>query len=427
MTTPAPPTLPARDSRIIQRIPFFYGWVILIVGTFGLIMTSPAQTYAVSVFIESFIADLGLSRSLVSTLYTIGTLTGSLALPFVGRQLDRRGARFMTVVVGALFGLTLLYMSSVRNAVMLGFGFVALRMLGQGSLGVISQYPINQWWVRRRGMINGISGVGISLLGLGLFPTLLSLLIPALGWRLTYVLLAGALWLLLVPVGAIFIRRRPEDYGLAPDGGVARAADGTPVPAVAEENWTLDEARRTSLFWIAALGIAAIAMLSTGLFFHMVSILEDAGLAAEAVGAVFVPVAATTALVNLGGGALVDRIAPRLLLAAALLLMAVALFMAPFLRGVPMAFGYGMVLGATMGLNRSVSAVIWATYFGRRHLGAITGLASFILVAGSALGPMPFGIARDLLGSYTLVVTGSAVIPLILALAALRITTPRRF
>jgi predicted MFS family arabinose efflux permease len=240
------------------------------------------------------------------------------------------------------------------------------------------------------------------------------------------VLLAGALWLLLVPIGAIFIRHQPEDYGLAPDGSVARAADGTPAPVVAEEHWRLEEARRTPLFWIAALGMAAIAMLATGLFFHMVSILEDAGLAAEAVGTVFVPVAATTAIVNLGSGVLVDRVAPRLLLAAALLLMAASLFMAPFLRGVPMAFGYGIVLGATMGLNRTVGSVIWATYFGRHHLGAITGLASFILVAGSALGPMPFGIARDLLGSYTLVVTGSALIPLLLALAALRIKRPVR-
>ena len=57
----------------------------------GRIMTSPGQTYSVSIFIEHFIRDLGISRSLVSTLYSLGTLAGSLALPFVGRQIDRRG------------------------------------------------------------------------------------------------------------------------------------------------------------------------------------------------------------------------------------------------------------------------------------------------------------------------------------------------
>ncbi len=58
----------------------------MLVGTLGMIMTSPGQTYAVSIFIKDFIADLGLNRSLASTLYTIGTLIGSFALPLVGRQ-----------------------------------------------------------------------------------------------------------------------------------------------------------------------------------------------------------------------------------------------------------------------------------------------------------------------------------------------------
>ncbi len=73
------------------------------VGTLGMIMTSPGQTYSVSIFIEHFINDLGISRSLVSTLYTAGTLIGSFALPIVGRQIDRRGARAVMLIVAALF------------------------------------------------------------------------------------------------------------------------------------------------------------------------------------------------------------------------------------------------------------------------------------------------------------------------------------
>lgn len=135
-------------------------------------MSSPGQTYVVSIFIESFITDLGISRSLVSTLYTLGTLVGSFVLPIVGYQIDRHGARLIVVLITALFGFACVYMGYVQNAFMLGLGFIALRMLGQGSLGLVCTNIINQWWVRRRGMVMGISGMAGSLISLGGFPNL---------------------------------------------------------------------------------------------------------------------------------------------------------------------------------------------------------------------------------------------------------------
>jgi MFS family permease len=99
---------PVTFSRLVNKSPIFYGWIIMLVGTFGLIMTSPGQTYAISIFLETIIADLGLSRSLVSLLYTGGTLAGSFALPLVGRQIDQRGPRFMVGLIASLFGLACL-------------------------------------------------------------------------------------------------------------------------------------------------------------------------------------------------------------------------------------------------------------------------------------------------------------------------------
>jgi MFS family permease len=152
MFTPLKPINP-RTSRMISRTPFFYGWIIVIAGTFGLIMTGPGQTYAVSIFIEHFIHDLGLSRTLVSGLYGIGTLAGSFALPLIGREIDRRGSRTTAVVIALLFGLACIFMGFIQNGLMLLAGFMAIRMLGQGGLGLVSQNVINQWWVARRGLI----------------------------------------------------------------------------------------------------------------------------------------------------------------------------------------------------------------------------------------------------------------------------------
>ncbi|GAB4450057.1 MAG: MFS transporter [Anaerolineae bacterium] len=414
-------------SRLVNRSPIFYGWIILLAGSLGLILTSPGQTYAVSIFIEHFITDLGLSRSLVSALYTAGTLVGSLALPLVGRQIDRYGARRMVVLIAALFGLACIYMGLVQNALMLGLGFIAIRMLGQGSLGLVSQNVINQWWVRRRGLVIGISGLLVSLLGVGGFPNLINVLIPLYGWRMTFTTLGLLLITVMAPLGYLLFRSPPEVYGLEPDGGQRSPASGKPAPvALTEENWTLGEARRTLAFWVVAVGLALMAMLSTGLFFHMISIFADNGLSATVAASIFLPTALTTAFVTLGSGVLIDQLPVRLLLAVALICLALSLWLAQMLHNVELAFLYSLVLGVAMGLLQTVNSVVWAAYFGRRHLGSITGVTATILVFGSALGPIPLGLARDLWGNYDLVLKVLATLPFLLGLGCLFVGRPHK-
>jgi len=52
-----------RDQRpsIPQRVPFFYGWIILAVSALAIFISSPGQTFSVSIFVDHIIADLGLS------------------------------------------------------------------------------------------------------------------------------------------------------------------------------------------------------------------------------------------------------------------------------------------------------------------------------------------------------------------------------
>ena len=418
------------SDPLVQKSPVYYGWIIVVAGIIAMTMTSPGQTYAVSIFIEHFIHDLDLSRSLVSTLYTVGTLFGSFALPFVGRQIDRRGPRFMVFVISVGFGFACIFMGFVQNAIMLGVGFMAIRMLGQGSLSVVSQNVINQWWVRRRGVVMGMVGLFVALLGLGLFPNLINWLIPIYSWRTTYMLLGGMLLLFMAPLGLLFFRDRPELYGLKPDGVDVEdmeEVDGeTAVSSPIEIDWTVQEAVRTPAFWNVSLGISSIAMLTTGLFFHMISIFDDNNLSSSEAASVYVPIAATTAIFNVVGGYLIDRVAARYLLATSLLLQAICLWMVPFLSGVEFAFLYGVVLGATNGLSRIVSSVIWADYFGRRHLGSITGLATPIGVAGTAFGPLLFGVGRDLMGTYNSILIISAFIPLLLGVAVLFVQKPHK-
>ncbi|MEM7029630.1 MAG: MFS transporter [Chloroflexota bacterium] len=417
---------PKRRSQLVQAVPVYYGWIILVVGAIGIIMTSPGQTYVISVFIDHFIDELGLSRGLVSTLYTIGTLSASFALPVIGRQLDKRGSRLMMTLTVIVFAFACVYMSFVRNAVMLGIGFFFLRMLGQGSLSLISRNVINQWWVRRRGMVMGMVGVVTALLGSGSFPGIVNALIPQYGWRITYILLGCVLMVVMLPISVIFVRNRPEEYGLAPDGASVARGDTNKQNdnQTLEENWTLQEVLNTPVFWLIIAGTASQSMLGTGLAFHIFSIFEDSGLSSTIAASVFLPIAATGAIVQLTGGYLIDRMPVRILLTMGLVLQSVTLIMAPSLFSIEIAYTYGVLSGIRTGLQAIVGSVIWAKYFGRQHLGSITGFVATIGVASSALGPMLFGVSRDWFGGYGGVLTISAILPFLLAIATILFVKP---
>ncbi|MGZ8804899.1 MAG: hypothetical protein ACXWZG_06320, partial [Microbacterium sp.] len=130
----------------------FRGWWMLVWCTLALGLTAPGQTVGVAVFIDDFIAGLGLSRSAVSGAYLVGTVTGALALPFVGRWIDRIGISRAMLVIGAAFGGALIATSAVRGIVTLALAFVGIRMLGQGALSLTGQTGIALWFNRRRGL-----------------------------------------------------------------------------------------------------------------------------------------------------------------------------------------------------------------------------------------------------------------------------------
>jgi MFS family permease len=142
-----------RSSPLVSRAPIYCGWVILAAGAVGQIMTSPRQTYSVAIFTDHFTRDLEVSRSLVCTLHSIGTVVGCLALPFVGRQVDRHGLRVMVGIITALFALACVYMGFVQNAVMLGIGFVLIRSWDKTAW---------EWLVPTSSTRNGDRGAGQS-------------------------------------------------------------------------------------------------------------------------------------------------------------------------------------------------------------------------------------------------------------------------
>lgn len=178
-----------------------YSWVVLAAATVGLAMTIPGQTVGVAVFLDSIINDLGLGRSSVSATYILGTLAGSLALPFIGRAIDREGPRRSVIAIAVAFGLACTFMSLVSGIFMLFVGFALIRGLGQGARSLVSIHSINIWFVRRRGLAVGVAGIGFAA-ATAVLPLAIDGLIDLFDWRWSYAILGVAVVAVVVPIGA---------------------------------------------------------------------------------------------------------------------------------------------------------------------------------------------------------------------------------
>lgn len=401
----------------------FSGWRILALATLTGALTGPGQTVGVSVFVDHFIADLGLSRSGVSGAYLVGTLVAAFGLPLVGQRIDLRGVRRMMMLIGGAFGLALVAMAGVQGFVTLVLGFVAIRLLGQGSLTLVSTVAVTHWFNRRRGTALGLFSTGVSIL-MSLVPVGLSIVIEAYDWRVAWATAGVIIWITVLPIARFGMIDKPASVGQVPDGSAATIGHRRTLinPAAA----TRGEALRTGRFWILAAASGSAAMLSTALNFHQISLLGDAGLTATEAAVMFLPQTVGAAIAGVVFGYLSDRLTGRWLLPMAMGLLGASLLLASNLTPGITVVVYAVTLGSAGGASRSVGATLLPRWFGTTHIGAIQGTATFVGVAASALGPFAFSIARDIGGSYEQAAALFAILPFAVAAVALTLRTTRQ-
>ncbi|MFC1960351.1 MFS transporter [Chloroflexota bacterium] len=413
-------------KSIVNRTPFFYGWVVWAVATLGLIATSPGQSFTVSLFIDHYIADFGIDRTTVSTLYGAGTFIAALSLTWVGRQIDRRGNRRMGVIVSLLFALALVGMALVAGPLTLFLGFIAIRGLGQGSLSLTNSTVIAQWFRGRRGFVMSLSLLIWALVRSAYLPVIQNL-IDTYEWRQAWVIMAIAVAVTIPALTWFFIRDRPEDHGLQPDGKPLEESDEAAVlAALDDDGWTLGEAMRTSIFWVFIFGRLLSPAWGTGLTLHQISVFAELGHGPEVVAATFGAVSLVTAGASLGFGLLIDRLRPQLIMAFQLTTMIITLYFAMIMTETWMLLVYSVAYGITMGSGGVFDGAVWANIFGRRHLGTIRGFIATTGVAGTALGPVLYGISYDKLGGYVPVLWMGIGYGIIAIIAALLVRQPTK-
>ena len=416
-----------------SRPPFSYGWIILIVGTAGGIMSIPGQTMGVSVFTDFLIEALEISRTGISTTYLIGTILSALLLGRAGRFYDRFGAKITALIAVSTLALILVYLSFVdvirdiissseilkpgaASFILLTFGFFVLRFFGQGVLAMVSRNMVVKWFDKNRGLIVAVMGA-FTAFGFSLAPKLFNSLIETYDWRGTWRLLA----LLLFPVFALIVLVFFKDWKPDSRRNDTTSEENTDIP---ENNSNLDvsndktlkEALVTREFWSYNLAIALMAMFGTAFTFHIVSIFSYAGIDRSSAVSVFIPISVIAVIISFAGSTLTDYINLKIILImelAGLIIASISImFLSPGIAVIFLIAGIGISNGTFVVLL----SIAWINIFGKKHLGAISGYAMGWTVAGSAIGPFLFSVLRDLSGDYDLAALISIILTIILLL-----------
>ena len=377
----------------------FHGWLVVAGAFVSHLLSYGILTVAFGVFFP-FMADaLGLGRGLLASISAAARLVSAALSPVVGPLVDRRGPRAVMAfgVLSLAGGAAVLAAARSGWHVMLGYGVVMA--FGSVALGELTgDTTVARWFVRRRGRALAISTMGLSTAGIVL-PLPTALLIAELGWRGAWLALGGVTLVLGIAATAV-MRRRPEDYGLLPDGADTRAPQAA---APREVSLGARAAARTPAFWLLIVSTNLAGLGFFGVNLHLFSYVTDRGLSAALAASVITYLYTLHTVAKPLWGVIAERVHVRYCIAGCYAGGALGVLLLVAGSGsVAWLVAFATVYGLTRGAQSFVTSLAWADYFGREAQGAIRGLASPFRHLAAAAGPVVGGVLYDTTGDYRL-------------------------
>ena len=244
---------------------FFYGWIIVAISTFALLISNGLSIGGLPVFYKPIQEDL-LQLGTV-TAQTKDAVTGLAAgLTFllagifsfiIGLFIKRIGLRWLMAIGCFILGGGLIFYSFAAKPfdIYLSHSLLGLSL---GLVGVMIQTVlISNWFRRRRGTAMGIVLTGTSFGG-ALIPVVATPLIENYGWRTALQILSLLVWLILLPAVIFVVRDKPQDVGATFDGddSIADLSEENKTPMLSGA--TFAEALKSPVFWILGLCAALI-------------------------------------------------------------------------------------------------------------------------------------------------------------------------
>lgn len=399
----------------------YYGWIMLVAVSWTEVVSWGILYYAFSVFVAPMQAELGWSAVGLTGAYSLALMCMGLAAVPVGRWLDQHGPRGLMTTGAILGSLLLVAWSQVTSLwafylIMAGIGVAAAAVLYEPAFAIVAV-----WFRRRRARaltVLTFFGAWASTI----FIPLSGWLTERYGWRGALLVLALILAIATTPFHFIFLRRRPADLGLLPDG--APLPDAEPSSTTPEPTLTPRMALRTAGFWWLTIAFASTTFAGVAMTVHLIPYLIERGHAPTFAATV----AGLFGMMSLAGrliiGPLGDRF-PRNRIAAGLIAMQIAgllvLTLAPTAAG---AIVYVALFGAGAGTMTIMRAALMAEQYGAANYGTISGTQNLALTGAKTLGPVGAGLLVTLLGGYPVLLLLLAVMLAVGFVAMLQVAAP---
>jgi MFS family permease len=344
-----------------------------------------AGMWAVIVVLPQAQLDFGVDRSAASLPYTVMMCALAFSTIALGRMTDRYGiVRPLTISAVALgFGFVL---AGYAPNLALFTGAHVLIGIGAGTGFGPMMADISHWFVKRRGLAVVVVASGNYLAGT-IWPLLMSLAMPLIGWRGTYAGIGVIVAAAILPL-ALAMRRRPS-------AAVFAQAEAATEAARAD----VGISPRLLLALLILAGFSCCVAMSMPQV-HLVAYCGDLGYGV-ARGAQMLSLMMLLGIVSrIGSGFVADAIGGTATLLIGSFMQGVALLLYLYFNGLESLFVVSGIFGLFQGGIVPMYAVICRELLPPRRAGAAIGLVVSATILGMAFGGYFSGVIFDLTSSY---------------------------
>ena len=401
----------------------FYGWVIVGVMAVSTAGSMAKGTLNFGLFVKPMGDSLGIGRASFGWAHTARRGASALSSPVAGPLIDRFGSRAILPIAALMTGLALIGLAYISHAWQLIVLFTIMGLIGMSGPGALAMsVSVLKWFVSNRGRALAFVSLGIPA-GAVLIVPFTEYLIETVGWQMAWIILAVVGMGVIIPLAAIFVRRRPEDMGLLPDG----ATEIQPAECAADEvSWTVSDAVHSAALWRLVIVFSAASLGAGMVDLHRIPAFMDRGFDPALVSFATAFNAVCAGAATFAFGMMVRYIPIRALGATGFMMLSVASVMTIYADNVPIMFTSMAIFGLGNGGMMFFQDFIWADYFGRENVGGIRGLVNPINLVVGGLGPPAAGYVRDFTGTYDPAWWTGVALLSFAAVFTLAIPAPRR-